>query len=529
MAAPSVPQSAAILEAVLQTAPMGVICLDSEGQIQVWSPEATRILGLLPEDIEGRAAPLELQLLSTQKPGETEHRLRRPDGSEVEVRVYSAAWQDAAGGTGRLVLIMDLGAAHAMEGKLLEAIAREQDARDEARAERRFRELLEAAPDAIIEVDAEGRIVVLNRLTESMFGYSREEILGRPVEILIPDSARARHEQHRAHYKAHPAMRPMGSGLLLEGQRKDGTRFPVEISLSPVASEDGFHITAVIRDVTERKAVEDNLRAVQDRYTRELAESNRELELRNQQIERANRLKSEFLASMSHELRTPLHTVIGFSELLAEEIEGPLNEKQKRFIEHIHRDSLHLLELINDILDLSKIESGRLVLRYEVFDFASMLDESLRFIQPQAEAKSQSLRAEIPEPLALEADRLRVKQVLLNLLSNAVKFTPEGGRIVVSALLAGPEASISVTDTGIGIPESEHESVFDKFYQVSATTKGVREGTGLGLAITRHLVEEHGGRIWVESEPGRGSKFTFTVPLRRRNGSAIVQRSGDEE
>jgi PAS domain S-box-containing protein len=508
---------------------MGVICFDSEGRIQVWSPGAARILGPQPARVESSSLPVELQLLKRQKPGETEHRLRRPDGSEVEVRVYTAAWQDAAGSTGRLVLIMDRSAAHAMEGKLLEAIAREQDARDEARSERRFRELLEAAPDAILEVDAEGQIIVLNRVTESMFGYSRDELLGRPVETLVPDAARARHEHYRAQYKSHPATRPMGSGLQLEGRRKDGTRFPVEISLSPVASEEGFRVTAVIRDITERKAVEDSLRAVQDRYTRELAESNRELELRNLQIERANRLKSEFLASMSHELRTPLHTVIGFSELLAEEMEGPLNEKQKRFVEHIHKDSLHLLELINDILDLSKIESGRLVLHYEVFDFASVLDESLRSIRPQAEAKSQNLGAEIPEPLALEADRLRVKQVLVNLLSNAVKFTPEGGRIVVSALLGGTEASISVTDSGIGIPRNEHESVFDKFYQVSATTKGVREGTGLGLAITRQLVEEHGGRIWVESEPGHGSKFTFTIPLRRRNNPAIVQRNGAEE
>src|SRR5262249_26394154 len=188
--------------------------------------------------------------------------------------------------------------------------------------------------------------------------------------MLMPEDLTTRRLAHSAGYQAPPQRRPVGSGLNLSARRKDGSRFPVEISLSPVESDEGFRVTAVIRDVSERKQIEDALRAVQEKYTRELAE-------RNQELERANRLKSEFLASMSHELRTPLHTVIGFSELLGEELEGPLNEKQHRFIEHIHRDSLHLLELINDILDLSKIESGRLALKHEVFDFSAVLEESL--------------------------------------------------------------------------------------------------------------------------------------------------------
>jgi PAS domain S-box-containing protein len=380
-------------------------------------------------------------------------------------------------------------------------------------AEQRFRELLEAAPDAIMQVDAHGRIILLNRVTEDMFGYSRDELLGQPVEVLIPQELHARHAEHRAHYGQRPMTRTMGSGLALEGVRKDGSRFPVEISLSPSTTEEGFRVTAIIRDTTERRIAEDRLRRVQQEYTQKLAETNAELELTNRELERANRLKTEFLASMSHELRTPLHTIIGFSELLAEELEGPLNEKQQRFVEHIHKDSLHLLELINDILDISKIEAGRLELRPEAFDFTALVAESLASVRSLAEAKAHLVETALDVPTAVEADRLRIRQVLVNLLSNAIKFTPEGGRIRVEACVQEAFLAVSVSDTGVGIPMEEHDFIFDKFHQVGATTKGIREGTGLGLAITKRLVEQHGGTIRVESQPRHGSTFLFTLPL----------------
>jgi len=340
-------------------------------------------------------------------------------------------------------------------------------------------------------------------------------LLGQPVEVLIPEKLRNAHGGHRARYRTQPATRGMGTGLALEGVRKDGSLFPVEISLSPASTEEGFYVTAIIRDTTERKLGEDRFRAAQGQYTKKLAETNRELELRSREIERADRLKSEFLASMSHELRTPLHTIIGFSELLGEELEGPLNEKQKRFIQHIHNDSMHLLQLINDILDLSKIEAGRLELRPEPFDVATVVTESLASIRALADAKMLSLETGLDVPAALEADRLRVKQVLVNLLSNAVKFTPDGGQIRVEAYIRNGLVAFTVSDTGVGIPSEEHKSIFDKFHQVGATAKGIREGTGLGLAITKRLIEEHGGTIEVESEPDRGSRFTFTIPLQR--------------
>src|SRR5215831_19452026 len=254
-------------------------------------------------------------------------------------------------------------------------------------AEQRFHKLLEAAPDAILEVDQEGRILVVNKAAERMFGYTRDEMLGMNVEALVPSALRGNHAQHRATYAVHPQVRPMGSGLQLCAQRKDGFLLPVEISLSPNPGGDGLRVIAVVRDITQRKEIEDKLAAIREQHAAELTAKNEQLEARNREVEQANRLKSEFLASMSHELRTPLHTIIGFSELLSEEIQGTLSPDQKRFVGHILQDARHLLELINEVLDISKIESGKLELQRAPFDFKSCMEEVLASIRHQAENK----------------------------------------------------------------------------------------------------------------------------------------------
>src|SRR5580658_7243161 len=238
----------------------------------------------------------------------------------------------------------------------------------ESLSEQRFQDLLEAAPDGILEVDQQGHIQLANAAVEHMFGYLRAELMDQPVDLLVPQALRGQHHTHRSDYWSHPVTRPMGSGMELLAERKDGATFPVEISLSPTHYKDGFRVTAIIRDITTRRVSEQKLREIRELHTQELATANAQLELRNREVERANRLKSEFLASMSHELRTPLHTIIGFAELLGEELEGPLNPKQQRFLGHVHQDSLHLLELINDVLDLSKIEAGQMELHLETFD-----------------------------------------------------------------------------------------------------------------------------------------------------------------
>ena len=514
----------------------------------------------------------------------------------------------------------------------LRAARHDPGAREVVRADLRFRQMFEASPDAILQVDRDGRIVLTNSLAGEMFRCSLNQLVGKSVDELVPSRFRGRHPEYREHYQAKPVIRPMGSGLDLWARRADASEFPVDITLSPLDTKDGPQVMCVVRDMTDRKRIEEDLRrqaqlieASHDaiivrkptgrilqwnagaqeiygwsaaeaadkvthilfqtgfpvsleevetaldrdgrwdgelRHTRrdgvritvesrhilvrgadgtpvavlevnrditkrkeaeqavgalntKLATANKELELRNREVERANRLKSEFLASMSHELRTPLNAIIGFSDLLAEQIAGALSSKQQRFVGHIQQGARHLLALINDILDLSKVEAGRLELNRENLSVVTVLADVLTGIRAAAAAKSIVVHSSIGPDVAIFADRIRFKQILFNLLSNAVKFTPDGGKIWVEAAERRGRLTVSVSDTGLGIPIEEQEAIFDAFHQAGATTKGIKEGTGLGLAITRRLVEEHGGRIWVESEPDKGARLSFTMPAGR--------------
>ncbi len=258
------------------------------------------------------------------------------------------------------------------------------------------------------------------------------------------------------------------------------------------------------------------------RFNSRLTAMNEQLEVRNREVERATQLKSKFLASMSHELRTPLNAIVGFSELLGEQTAGQLNDKQKRFVDHIKHGSTHLLQLINDILDLSKIEAGQLELRCEDFQVEDALPEVLSTIRSLAMAKNIQIQHQAGTVRPVYADRVRFKQILYNLLSNAVKFTPKGGRIDIDCAENENAVRISVTDTGIGIRPEDQEVVFEEFRQVEVNTDAASEGTGLGLAITKRLVEQQGGKISLESELGKGSRFTFTLPAGSRTTAPVL-------
>ncbi|HXK17961.1 MAG TPA: ATP-binding protein, partial [Polyangiaceae bacterium] len=383
----------------------------------------------------------------------------------------------------------------------------EQRLVDIKKGEEKFRQLLESAPDAIVIIDPGGQIVLINAQTEALFGYSRRELLGQPVEMLIPSVYRARHPDLRAGYFKAPRLRhTMAAGLALFGLRKDGSEFAAEINLSPINTPEGQLVTAVIRDVTERKRLE------------EARERTLELETQNRQVQEASRLKSEFLANMSHELRTPLNAIIGFSALLHAGKVGVISETQTEYLGDILTSSRHLLQLINDVLDLAKVEAGRVEVRPQHVDLARLAAEVKDVLRGLAVEKKLEISVQIGEGLdAVVTDPRLLKQVLYNYLSNAIKFTPERGAIHVSVAVSSPDCfTLSVRDTGIGIKPSDIKRLFHEFQQLDSGTGKRYGGTGLGLALTKRVVEAQGGSVAVTSELGTGSVFSAELPLRPR-------------
>lgn len=361
--------------------------------------------------------------------------------------------------------------------------------------------LLEYAPDATILVDAEGKIRLVNAQTERLFGYYREELMGHPIEMLIPARYRGRHVGERKGYYGDPHVRPMGVGLELNGLRKNGSEFPVEISLSPVSTREGTFVSCSVRDSTERKTLERQLREV------------------NAALESASRAKDSFLASMSHELRTPLNAIIGFTGTLLMQLPGPLTGEQERQLEIVQSSARHLLSLINDILDLAKIESGKIELTLESISATEVVDEVSSSLAALAAEKRLDFTTHVTDNgNPITTDRRALSQILLNLTNNALKYTEAGSvRIDVSATSHNERSAVafSVSDTGIGIKPEDQERLFKAFEQLDLSSTRRYEGTGLGLYLCRNLASLLGGELTVTSQFGKGSTFTFTLPRAR--------------
>ena len=366
------------------------------------------------------------------------------------------------------------------------------------RSEIRLRAVVQNALDAIITVDVQGRIETFNPSAETIFGFSRDEVFGQNARILMPEPYASRFDEFVTRALVLDSPKPFSQKAETVARRKDGSTFPVELSISETRLGAKKMLLGIIRDISERKRFEEELISARER------------------AEQASKAKSEFLANMSHEIRTPMNGIIGMTQLA---LETKLTPEQRDYLSTVRASSELLLKLINDILDFSKIEAGKMELDYLDFKLRDTLADTVRALSLQAEDKGLELLFRVSEevPDDLYGDPVRIRQIIVNLVGNSIKFT-QSGEIVVSVELCETEDSrvtieFCVLDTGIGISQEKIEKIFQPFDQADTSTTRRYGGTGLGLSISRRLVEMMGGRIWVDSELGQGSKFHFTIQL----------------
>lgn len=358
---------------------------------------------------------------------------------------------------------------------------------DVAKSKAYIENLVENAADLIITTDLDDCILTWNRGAEVLFGYRKDEVIGKHLSILLPPERFHELEEMRAKVQISGALRD----IEIRSKRKDGVMIYLSLSVSPIRDVEGKIVgfLRLAKDITEKK-----------RYERRLKD--------------LDKMKSDFVSNVSHELRTPLTSIKGSVDNMLDGLTGLLNEKQIRYLARIKSNTDRLSRLINDLLDLSRIEAGRIEVRPATLLLTALAEEVAEHLKPLAAEKL--IRIEVPSPdpeVTVWADRDKVTQVLMNLIGNAVKFTPQDGKVTVAIEKNGSDyIQISIADTGPGILPEEANKIFSKFYQVDNIDKQKPKGSGLGLAISKALVEMHGGKIWVESEVGRGSTFHFTLP-----------------
>ncbi len=508
-----------------------------------WSDTAEEVLGFKPgsfgnnyeaymkwvhpDDIEAVNDRVSRVLEEKQSDYKSEYRVIRPDG---EIRWESAPGQISYGSDGEPLRIA---------GIMMDITERKQAKEKLQEAHKKLKISIDNMPNAYILCDIETLVLEWNKAAEKIFGYSKEEMLGKNlIDFIVPEKTR---------HLVGEAVKKLKVGEVADYSekdnniRKDGKLISCQWFNTPLADDNGkvFGILFMGQDVSERMQAEEALREAHDELERRVEERTAELVKTNEQLQceieerktaeeelrkakeaadAASRAKSDFLASMSHELRTPLNSIIGFSQVLCDGYFGSLTKKQEEYVNDILDSGKHLLALINDILDLSKIDAGKFELELGDVHIAQLLEYSLIMIKEKAHRHEISLDLNISKgvsDLVFSGDERKLKQVIFNLLSNAAKFTPDGGSIAVEARMEGKELVVSVSDTGIGIAPGEQKKIFDEFYQARGGIVDKTPGTGLGLSISKKLVEMHSGRMWVESDgEGKGSRFSFILPLK---------------
>ncbi len=363
--------------------------------------------------------------------------------------------------------------------------------------------ILEMVPDPRVVVDRAGRIVFVNRPTEALLGYRHEELIGQSIDILVPERVRGAHSGHRASFTSRPVSRPMGAGLELYARRKDGTEFPVDISLCPLRREDGLFILAALHDVTEHKRLQAQLASEH----RELEQARHELEKTVAELKRSNAELEQFAYVASHDLQEPLRMVASYTQLLAKRYQGKLDSDADEFIGYAVDGATRMQRLIQDLLAYSRVNTQGQA--FEPTSVETVLDAALDNLRSTVE-ENRAVATHDPLP-TVRADERQLLQLFQNLLSNAVKFrSEEPPQIHVSAERRTDEWLFSVRDNGIGIDPQYADRIFVVFQRLHNIAE--YPGTGIGLAICKKIVERHGGRIWMESQLGKGATFYFTLP-----------------
>ena len=480
---------------MLDAAPDAMVAVDAEGRMTLVNRQAEELFGYSREELLGELVEMLVPFPSRAAHPALRERYLRSGGGHRTFGVrpeVSARRKDGSVFPAEI----SLSSMQTPEGVVVCAAIR--DITERRIADNRFRGVIESAPDAMVIVSDTGAIELVNGQVIRLFGYEREELIGQPIEVLMPLRYRGRHPEHRRRFVRSPRLRPMGANLQLSALRKDGTEFPVEISLSPIESDGTVSVCATIRDVTARRQIEQSQRLA--------AEREREASARLREVDR---LRTDFLATVSHELRTPLTAIKGFAEWLVGSWDTTDEARKRDMIQRIHHAGGRLDFLIQDLLDFSRLERGKLKIDLAPHLLAGLVEESLRNTATALEDHVVDVR--VDPQIEVMVDRGAILRVLENLLTNAAKFSPRGSTIHLSADVSSTAVVLSVRDEGVGIPEEEHEKVFDRFYRSPATATSA-PGTGIGLAIVKHFVEAQGGTVELQSAVDEGCDVRVTMP-----------------